>query len=116
MDKKKKSQHEYTMQDILRKSAAEKKKQEFEEELYNSNTTGKRNTRNQILKQCEQEENFKSWKKKMLKEAEKTETTKDEEYIGCLKETSELFEDIVYDSSEGLDDSMPDFGTLSEYM
>ena len=51
---------EYSMQDILKKSmeANMEKKKRVEEEM-NADTAGKRITRNQILKSCEQEENFK---------------------------------------------------------
>lgn len=116
--KKDGAQNTYTMEDILLKSATaeETRKQEIEDELYDTNRTGKRNTRNQILKSCEQEENFKRWKKEMMKEAKKTETKADDKYVSCLKQTSELFQEILYDEGNGLDDSMPDYGTLTKYM
>lgn len=108
---------EYSMQDILKKSmeANMEKKKRVEEEM-NADTAGKRITRNQILKSCEQEENFKYWKKEMLKEAKKTETKLDDNYVSCLTQTNEMFKDILYDEGTTLDESMPDFGTLSKYM
>lgn len=112
------AQNTYSMQELLLKSAIaeENRKQELEDELYDTNRAGKRNTRNQILKSCEQEEQFKHWKKEMMKEAKKTETKADDNYVSCLKQTSEMFQDILYDEGDGIDDSMPDYGTLSKYM
>ena len=38
------------------------------------------------------------------------------DYIDALKETSELFEDILYNEGTTLDESLPDYSTLSKYM
>lgn len=109
---------DYSLESILKKSMSEKeeRRKKTEEDLFNINNAGKRNTRNQILKRCEQEENFKHWKKDMTKVAAKTETKADDNYIDALKQTSELFEDILYDEGATLDESMPDYGILSKYM
>lgn len=109
---------EYSLESILKKSMSqnEERRKKVEEDMFNVNNAGKRNTRNQILKSCEQEENFKRWKKDMAKVASKTETQADDKYIDALKQTSELFEDILYDEGATLDESMPDYGTLSKYM
>lgn len=109
---------DYSLESILKKSMSEKeeRRKKTEEDLFNINNAGKRNTRNQILKRCEQEENFKHWKKDMTKVAAKTETKADDNYIDALKQTSEMFEDILYDEGATLDESMPDYGILSKYM
>ena len=52
----------------------------------------------------------------MKKVAAKTETKVDDDYITALKQTNEMFEDILYDEGVTLDESMPDYGTLSKYM
>lgn len=117
-ENKENEKSEYSLEVILEKriSQNEEQRKKIEEEMYNVNTAAKRNTRNQILKSCEQEENFEQWKKDMTKVAAKTETKVDDDYITALKQTNEMFEDILYDEGVTLDESMPDYGTLSKYM
>lgn len=108
---------EYSLESIIKNmSQKEEIRKKIEDDIFNVNTAGKRNTRNMILKSCEQEENFKRWKKDMAKVASETESQADDKYIDTLKQTSKMFEDILYDEGTTIDESMPDYGTLSKYI
>lgn len=108
----------FSMEDVLKKTKTSIQEQQKEQnnKRLNEFNAGKRNTRNQILKSCEQEKNFKCWKKKMQVLAKKTETKADDAFVKNIKKSSKIFEDICYNEDKTLDESMPDFNSFSDYM
>lgn len=106
------------MEDVLKqmKTSIQERQKEQNNKRLNEFNAGKCNTRNQILKSCEQEKKFKCWKKKMQVLAKKTETKADDAFVKNIKKSSKIFEDICYNEDKTLDESMPDFNSFSDYM